>query len=450
MSFVQNNTPYNIIMEPVTTKNGWYLINYNNTLCIRKTNTPYYYTTNSVYHFGNTRPIIDTTPNLQYIGEYKPVMLESNYFASLPLNINDNVFFVNQLTRIVYIKPRDLTIIIPQTMPYDFKLYESFTFAGNYNPYLNSISSSNKIFSDIIPKTVFHKTPIVDTSEKHHIDPIENTLTENPYPNMKSTHTMPSKQILNMPYSSSGNTITFIIPFLTNWTTNSNSLFKTIESIMTRVTYSKIYVVTNNSRLQFPENISRVVTIVPQTKYVGRLGYENKLNMKMDNGCDVASFYNYLVSNLVKTQLYTIWNYNWLIEDWNETIVSSRCFSVPNCYIDEEDTIKCQSLDTVEPELATKTLEFPGRYKSNKFGRIGYILSNKMKYSTSTDGIDINVPGIRMNSIDYKIKVFGIYDSLDYDDRKNMMLYGNELELRTYFENKKNNLSSSDFVQKII
>jgi hypothetical protein len=412
-------------MEPVTAQNGWYLILCNNTLGIRKNNTLYYYSTNNVFHFSNSRPIMDTTPNLVYIGEYKPVMMESNYFASLPLNINDNVFFVNQMTRIVYIKPKELVIIIPQTIPYDFKLYENFTFAGNYNPYLNSISSSNKLFSDVIPKVAPHRTARVDTSEKHHIDPVENTLTAHPYPNMVHTSITP-KQVFNIP-SPNSSIITFIIPFLTSWTTNTDSLYSTIQSIMRNVKLSKIFVVTNKQNLQIPESMYRLVTIVPQTKYVGRLGYENKLNMKMNNGYDVASFYNSLIENVVKTQLYTIWSYNWVIEEWNDSIVSNRCFSVANYYIDGEET-----------------------YKSNKYGRIGYILCGKMKYSTSMDGYDVSVIGCGMNNVDYKIKISGKYDQLDYTDRKSVTLYGNEIEIKTFFENKKNNLSLDNFVQKII
>jgi hypothetical protein len=425
MSLNQNNIPYTIIMEPVTVQNGWYLIIYNNSLGIRKNNTPYYYSTNSVYHFNNNRPMVDVTPSLVYLGEYKPVMVDSSYFASLPLNINDNVFFVNQLTRIVYIKPKELVIIIPQSMPYDFKLYESFTFAGNYNPYLNSRSSSNKIFSDVIPRAVPHRTAKVDTSEKHHIDPVENTLTDNPYPNMAHAPTT-SKQVFNIP-SPNSSLITFIIPFLNNHSTNTNSLFNTIENIMKYVIFSKIVLVTNNQKLQLPEHMYKIVTIVPYTKYVGYLGYENKLNMKIDNGYDIASFYNTLITNIVKTQLYTIWSYNWAIEEWNDSIVSSRCFSVPNYYIDKEEV-----------------------YKSNKYGRIGYIMCGKMKYSTSADGYDISVHGIGMNHIDYKIKIRGNYDQIDYTDKKCTMLYGNEIEVRTFFENKNNNLSCIDFVKKII
>lgn len=426
MSLNTNNIPYPIVMEPVTPQNGWYLILYNNTLCIRKNNTPYYYSTNSVYHF-NSRPMLEYTPNLLYIGEYKPIMMDSNYFASLPLNINDNLFFVNQMTRVVYIKPKDLVIIIPQTMPYDFKLYENFTFAGNYNPYLNSVATSNKKFSDMIPKTVYHNTPRVDTSEKHHVEPIENTLTENPYPkNNPNKISNVQKQPFHIPAPNSS-IITFIIPFLTNFTTNTDRLFNTIESIMAKVVYSKIFLVTNNSNLQLPDNVSKLVTIVPYAKYVGRLGYENKLNIKMENGYDVASFYNSLIDNLVKTQLYTIWNYNWCIEGWNDTIVSTRCFSIPNYYICSEEV-----------------------YKSNKYGRIGYILSGKMKYTTSPDGYDIIINGIGVNKMDNMVKIRGNYDNTDYLDRKCIMLYGNEIEVKTFFDNMKNNLSHVDFVQKII
>jgi hypothetical protein len=425
MSYTQNNIPYAITMEPVTIQNGWYLIIYNNTLGIRKNNTQYYYSTNNGYHLGNTRPIVDNTPNLVYVGEYKPVMLDSNYFASLPLNINNNVFFVNQLTRIVYIKPTDLVIIIPQTMPYNFKLYEGFTFAGNYNPYLNSTSTSNKSFSDVIPKTVPHKTAKVDTSERHHIDPVENTLTDNPYPKSVTETTVVNKQIFNFPSygEKTANIVTFIIPFLHNLSTNTISLCKTIESIMKNVKLYKIFVIINNQQLQLPEHISKMITILPYAKYVGRLGYENKLNMKINNGYDIASFYNLLITNLVKTQLYTIWNYNWVIEEWNDTINSSKCFSVPNYYIDEEEA-----------------------YKSNKYGRVGYILYGKMKYITSMDGFDISVNGISINNMDNKIKVRGNYDIIDYTDRKCILSYGNEVEIKTFFENKENFVKGINFV----
>jgi hypothetical protein len=55
-----------------------------------------------------------------------------------------------------------------------------------------------------------------------------------------------------------------------------------------------------------------------------------------------------------------------------------------------------------------------------------------------------------MNNIDYKIKVKGIYDEIDYTDKKCILLYGNEVEVNTFFKNKNNNLSYDDFVQKII
>jgi hypothetical protein len=412
-------------MEPVTIQTGWYLIIYNNTLGIKKANTNYYYSTTSTYHF-NSRPILDNTPDLIYMGDYKPVLLESNYFCSLPLNINDNVFFVNQMTRIVYIKPKDIVIIIPHTLPYDFKLYESFTFAGNYNPYLNSKSTSNKMFSDIIPKTSYYKTPKADTNEKHHIDPIENTLTDYPYPS-KSTHApLVVKQVFNVT-SPTGSMITFLIPFLTNISSNTISLFRTIESIVKLVPFYRIFIITNNSTLQIPETLVKFVSIVPYTQYVGRLGYENKLNMKIKNGYDVANFYNNLITNVVKTNLFTIWNYNWELEEWNDNVTANKCFSVPNYYIYNDQ-----------------------EYKSNKYGRMGYILANKTKYTTTTDGYDISVNGLGMNSLDNKIRVRGNFDNTDYIDKKSLLLYGNELEMNTIFENINNNLPIDNFVQKII
>ncbi|NBQ48809.1 MAG: hypothetical protein EBU33_10230, partial [Sphingobacteriia bacterium] len=80
--------------------------------------------------------------------------------------------------------------------------------------------------------------------------------------------------------------------------------------------------------------------------------------------------------------------------------------------------------------------------------------ANRLAYANSPlnlslliyDGYDISVHGIGMNHIDYKIKIRGNYDQIDYTDKKCTMLYGNEIEVRTFFENKNNNLSCIDFV----
>jgi hypothetical protein len=73
-----------------------------------------------------------------------------------------------------------------------------------------------------------------------------------------------------------------------------------------------------------------------------------------------------------------------------------------------------------------------------------------MKYTTSADGYDISINGIGVNKMDNNIKIRGTYDNTDYLDRRCIMLYGNEIEVKTFFDNIRNNLSHVDFVQKII
>jgi hypothetical protein len=403
-----------ILLEPVTTQNGWNLIKYNNMLAIKKDN--YYYSTNSHYHFKG-RPIDIYDNNLIYLGEYKSVMCDTNYFRSLPIVVNNHSFFVNTLTNIVYIKSKEIIIIIPGSIPYNNELYATFTFAGVYNPYMNSIGTSGKSFISMIPQAPANKIAKVEINPTKYTSPIENTLTENPYPT-KNMNIPGNITILN------GNVITFIIPFLS--TKNVNSLINTIKSIIDKVNNYRIIVVNSDYNLVLPENIKERVMLLPYTRYVGRLGYENRLNVIMGNTYDMASFYNYLITNYVKTYIYTIWNYNWQIESWPVSITSNKTFMVPN-YYNYNNNI----------------------YKSLNSGKSGYILSNKSKYNTTNDMFDIIVNGLGIRDIDNNIKIKGNYNELDLYEREGLLLYGNESEIRDFYIKMKDEIKV-EYVEKII
>ncbi len=406
-------------MDTVTQQNGWIPIVYNNTLGIKKNN--YYYTTNQLYHFRQ-RPILETNPQLIHIGEYRPLLLDSNNFCALPIVLNNNNFFVNQLTNIVYIRPKDTTISVPGTMSYNFELFGRFTFAGQYNPYLNSTSTYQKPFLDVIPSNTY-KTPIVDKNERQHVDPIENSLTSNPYPTKKEILPDENKPIvLQNNFLTNTSLITFLIPFFTSITKNIDSLKKSIDSIISKVQNPRIIVITNSYELKLDEK----VMILPYTRYLGRLGYENRLNIIMKNECDIATFYNFLIGTYVKTSMFTIWNYNWEIEQWNNNIIGDKIFNVVN-YYSYRDTV----------------------YKSQRSGVIGFLLGSKNRYSTSQDLTHTVVNGITMKNMDLGIIVRGNYSISDYEDRKGNVLFGNEIEMRDFY-NKVLNEITVDYTEKII
>ena len=72
-------------------------------------------------------------------------------------------------------------------------------------------------------------------------------------------------------------------------------------------------------------------------------------------------------------------------------------------------------------------------YVSRQYGRVGYILNKNMRYSSTLDGQDIMVPKLGKDSFDPNIIVQGNYDLVDFADRQNILLYGNEIEARYFF-----------------
>ena len=280
----------------------------------------------------------------------------------------------------------------------------------------------------MLPNSTPKQKKIVDPNVVLYSDPVENTLSDNPYP------IKPKTDILDQKHNTvlANNTIvftnmtTFLIPYLDRITTNIDSLIRSIESIIKHVNKYRIIVVTSDQNLKLPDNLQKNVMILPYTRYISKLGYENKLNIIMQNGYDIATFYNFLISNYAKTNLCIIWNYNWVIDCWNNTNTSSRTIIIPNYYLYKGDL-----------------------YKSSKACRIGYLLNNKNKYSTTNDLLDIVVNGLGMKELETKSIVKGIYDDVDLLERKNMLLYGNELEIKDFYNNITSGLNIN-YVEKII
>lgn len=459
----QIHIPQSILLDSVTQKNGWTLIYYNNLVCIKK--EMYYYTLSSMYHFrGN--PEMELDQSLINLGEYKPVHLDSSMFSNLPIVISGNSFFVNLCTNIVYIKPRDIAILVPHSSPYNFDLYNTFTFAGIYNPYMNSTATTNKTFLSVIPNAPApKKEKKLDTNVNINANDnlFQNTLSdysyqipkpEEPYPYSINQYQHPINSINQNQYSvnsinqnqypmnqyqnsmkqqKSQETITFLIPFLTQHTSNTDSLVKTMLSIIQYVPEHRILLVTNTASILLPETLKDKVSIIQYSGYVGRLGQENILNTKMKNSYDVGSFYNYLVSSYVKTEYYTIWNYNWEIKKWDCIVRSNKLFNVPNYYHLENNT-----------------------YVSKQSSRLGYILNKNMRYLNTPDNQDVIINKIGRESYDPNILVQGNYDLIDIKDRENILLYGNEIEMREIFnELTKDNSNQKDLtilekIEKII
>ena len=454
----QIEIPLSIILDTVTQKNGWKLIYYNNLICVSK--ETYYYTLSSMYNFKGT-PELELNPSLVNLGEYIPAQLDSSMFSNLPLVINGNNFFVNLSKNIVYIKPKDITILIPRSSPYNFDLYNTFTFAGIYNPYMNSKATGTKTFLSVIPNAPApKKEKILDTniSSDANNNLFQNTLSEysykipkkeEPYPmNNMNQHPMnqhpmnqhPMNQQSMNQYSMNQysmnqysmnqqpmnqqkmqDTITFLIPFLTQHTSNIDSLVKTILSIIKYLPEHRILLVTNMVNISLPETIKDKVLIIEYSGYVGRLGQENILNVKIKNSYDVCSFYNYLISSYVKTNYYTIWNYNWEIKKWDCILGSNKLINVPNYYHLGDDV-----------------------YISKYNSRLGYIVNRNMRYLNTPDNQDVIINKIGRESYEPNILVQGNYDIVDLKDREHILLYGNEIEMREIF----NEITKDDTVPK--
>ena len=427
----QPEIPLSIRLDPVIQKNGWSLIQYNNSVCVKKER--FYYTLSAMYHFKG-RPEVEFDSSLIHLGEYVPVNLDSSMFSGLPIVVSNNQFFVNLATNIVYIKPKDIAIIIPNNSPYNFELYGTFTFAGIYHPYMNSKSTSSNTFLSVIPHAPApKKEKKLDsniTTETNSSNVVENTLSEYSYSVKPEIPNIPNiMNVNNFGYNNLGymnaETITFLIPFLMPQTTNVNSLVKTVLSIVQHVKSYRILLITNANVETIPETIRDKLFMIQHNRYVGRLGQENILNLKMKNLYDIASFYNYMISSYVKTDWFTVWNYNWEIKKWDGIVKANRIYNVPNYYHMEDQV-----------------------YVSRQYGRVGYILNKNMRYMSTVDGQDIMVPKLGKESFEPNIIVQGNYDMVDIVDRQNILLYGNETEAR-YFFNQIQNGRMIDTVEKI-
>jgi hypothetical protein len=242
------------------------------------------------------------------------------------------------------------------------------------------------------------------------------------------TVTNPSFHMNNQVYMNL-ETVTFLIPFLTAQTKNINSLVKTVLSIIQNVKSYRILLITNVNIETIPETIRNNIFIIKNNRYVGRLGQENILNLKMNNLYDVASFYNYMISSFVKTDWCTVWNYNWEIKKWDNIVKANRIYNVPNYYHIEDKV-----------------------YRSRQYGRVGYILNKNMRYVSTLDSQDIMVAKLGKESFEQNIIVQGNYDIVDIEDRQNILLYGNEIEARDFFNQIKNGImiDTVEQIEKII
>ena len=371
-------------MEIIHENNGWTLYHSGTHFYILKKNQYFTLPPQQLYHFTHTTATATTRlkPQFIHLGEYKPTCADSAFFSALPLVYNNHTFFVNTNTQIVYITPPPNhnnggggipSLQLPQTTSYNFNLCGNYKFAGMYHPYTNATSHfAHKTFLQFI-------SPLAATAAA------------------AAAATPPTP-----PPTPIRNNITFIIPFI--HTTNTESLNRTITSLQTHVAepFTIVILTPHVIPSQYPPNIQ----IVPYTNYVGHLGFENRLNILMNNKYDRATFYNSFIATYGKlTPLCAIWEYNWLLEKWHP---ARGMFKVPNFY-------------------QQKDLYLPSPQNT---GKVGALLHGKTDtYSTTPDQQDtaLKLP------INHEMVVKGIYTPHDARDWQNLVPYGNLIEMKQYF-----------------
>lgn len=428
----KTKVPTNILLDPVHPSNGWEIILLEKENCrvfiIKK--GYYYYELNSTAYFKNcrftSRPVQSMNDLDCFLGEYKPLVSDNQFLTILPIQIQGNEFIINSRTNIVYLKPKNIVVGFPKTNKYRLEDISSYYFGGIFNNYAHSENHTNQYFINVVPST---KKPqnnpylvknIPNEFGKQYFNKLDydksqleksllgdKTLLMNPYTVMNK----PQKFAIE---SKEGvkkiERITIIIPFLDNYTNNLEQLEKTLKSLIEYMENCDIFIVTNLEHFEINSDIMKKIQVIKNYSYVGNLGQENRLNNLMRNGYDVANFYNYIISTLVKNDTYIIWNYNWeLYDKWN---ILEHNLAVPiyNYYIYNE-TI----------------------YKSKNYIYC-YILDSHKRYYTTPDLMFV-YPNINKTMLSLLVPVKNIYSITDYEIEKHKITTVINNELKHFYEN---------------
>lgn len=417
--------PLHILTDIVHPNNKWELQMIQNLdinqLIIKK--GLYYYTIEHLHLFKNQPVAVKSSLDAKFnLGIFRPLLTDIMYISQIPISFNGNEFIVNSKTKIIYIKPKNITIMIPKNTSYNIESVKDYFYGGIFNQYLNSENHTKQLFTSIIPgynkpnttinnsqnnyENNFNKLLKYDTLQSSNSLLGDKLLMSNNYVKMKE----PQKFALqNIEKVWEVNQITFVIPYLEKHHNNSEQLIKSIWSIIRHVNNKQILLVTNKDSFELPLDLVHHVKLYKYNGYIGTLGFENRLNVMMKNKADLASFYNNIIENFVKTDTFIIWKYNWeLIEEWNIVEVNTT-FPIFNYYY------------------------YNSKEYTSKLFSIGMILDNKRRYISTNDYFNICVPGIFNITNNLKIPIKCIYTEKDYVDVKNKLTQDDNRELKDFY-----------------
>lgn len=430
-----NSLPLQVVIDEVHPNNKWELILIKNDLfskfIIKK--GVYYYNIVDITPFKNIRYSIHLNEELNSIclGEYRPLLADNGFISILPIVLNGNEYVINIRTKIIYIRPKNITYLFSKYTSYNTEIFNECYYGGIYKPYLNAENHTGQLFIQMIPNSQKYSQPI--SNMNHTPNNIQNKyVSVHQYDKMQSSKSLLGDKMLNQnEYNGMNNpqlfnvktiedihrvdSITFIVPFLEKHTNNKGMLEKTLWSIVNNVQKKMIIVVTNKEHFELNPELMKYVSIYQYGFYVGKLGYENRLNVLMKNGFDIASFYNTIINQTVKTDSYIIWNYNWLlVNQWNIS-ETNLCIPIYNYYL------------------------FNGNEYQSKNYTFGVLLDNKKRYSSTSDFMNIYVPNIKQTLINIKAPIKCLYSEEDYLEVKSAMVYENNKELKNFYESILNN-----------
>ena len=426
------NIPTQVLIDVVHPTNKWELVSIRNSqinqLIIRKGN--YFYNLNNISLFKNfnfsIRPYNESSICL---GEFKPLFIDMMYLSLLPISLNGNEFILNIRTKIVYIKPKNITLMLSKNTEYNFETIKNYYYGGIFNQYLHCENHTGKLFIETIPSK--NKTSNSVIVPEKPIKEIPNNFNNNfnkklNYDQVQLNNSLLGDKLLisnnyvtNKPLminvSQNGNVlevnkIIFIIPYLEKHDNNIQQLYNSLRSIIYNVDNKEIYLITNKESFELDPEFINHIQLIRYPNYVGSLGFENRLNNLMKNGYDLAYFYNYIINNLVKSECYIIWKYNWILTDkWNinEANVS---FPIYNYYKYKEK-----------------------EFKSKTFVN-GILADSKKRFNTTPDLMNIYLPNINMLT-NLIIPIKCVYGELDYENVKNKITYDENRELKDFYEN---------------
>lgn len=447
--------PLQILIDIVHPNNKWELIliqnQETNKLVIKK--GIYYYDVNDINIFKNQKYSIKPFDNdlKVHLGEFRPLLTDMMYLTLLPIGFNGNEFIVNVRTKIVYIKPMNVTLMLTKNNTYNFDAFKDYYYGGIFNQYLNADNHTGQLFISIIPgqnrnlqkqnnSLQSKQTPALQQSINQNIIN-SNSISSNSIPNnfdnnfnkplnydkIKSSTSLLGDKLLmsnnyvqmkqpqkfDVPVSEKIigiNKITFVVPFLEKHNNNIEQLNKSLWSIVNNVDNKEILLVTNKNNFELSPDLINYVTIFRYNNYVGTLGFENRLNVIMRNGFDIASFYNNIITNLVKTDTFIIWKYNWEIYNpWNIVEVNIG-FPIYHHY------------------------KYNGKEYQSKTFSYGIVLDSRKRFSNTQDYLNIFIPGISGVVTNQIIPIKSVYSEIDNLDVKNKITYEDNKELKDFYE----------------